>query len=266
MPPPVQNAPSEGAEQSRRPARAAGALRNLAMEESRRSFLRMVSHELRTPLNSVIGFSEIISRELYGPISDPRYRDHAQMVHQSGLRLLKLVNDVLDIARLEAGTMDLDLRPEEPLTALEEAMRGLSAEAAERTVRLQLSASAETPLVVADGRGLQTIFINLIQNAIAHSPAGGTVEIRSRTEGDEVVFEIADQGQGVSKEDLARILKPFEQAESALIRRSEGAGLGLAMVGLLCRAMNGQFSVRSNPGEGLTAVVRLSAVERFAAV
>jgi signal transduction histidine kinase len=266
MPPPVQHAVSDLEVQARRPVRATGALRNLAMEESRRSFLRMVSHELRTPLNSIIGFSEIISRELYGPLNEPRYRQHAQMVHESGLRLLKLVNDVLDVARLEAGAADLDLRPEEPLAAIEETLRNLGEEARARGVRLQLSASAATPPVLADSRGLRTIFFNLIQNAVAHSPENGVVEVLARADGEAVVFEVSDHGQGVSPEDLARILKPFEQAENALVRRSEGAGLGLAIVGLLCQSMNGKLTVRSNLGEGLTAVVRLPAAGPLKAV
>jgi signal transduction histidine kinase len=266
MPPSVHQTVTDEHAPPRRPTRAAGALRNLAMEENRRSFLRMVSHELRTPLNAVIGFSEIISRELYGPINEPRYRDHAKLIHESGHRLLKLVNDVLDIARLEAGAMDLDLRPENPLIAIEETLRNLADEARERGVRLQVSASAQTPFVLADSRGLRTIFANLTQNAVAHSPAGGVVEIGVRRDGEDVLFEISDHGQGVSADDLARILKPFEQGENALVRRSEGAGLGLAIVGLLCQAMDGRLTVRSSPGEGLTAVVRLPVAPPLAAV
>jgi len=258
-PSPTTAAEEEGIRPRRSP-RPAGALRALALEESRRSFLRLVSHELRTPLNSIIGFSEIISRELYGPINDPRYRDHADMVHKSGLRLLKLVNDVLDIARLEAGAMDLDLRPEDPRGAVEEAARHLRADAEAASVDILITVPENAPLVIADPRGLQTVFQNLLQNAIAHSPRGGRVTVRARAEGDDLAIEVADQGQGVTEEDIARILKPFEQAESALVRRSNGAGLGLAIVGLLCRAMDGDFGVRSAPGDGLTAVVRLRAV------
>ncbi len=264
MPPPVQHAATTLDAPQRRPGRRrAGALRNLAVEENRRSFLRMVSHELRTPLNAIIGFSEIISSELYGPINEPRYRDHAKLIHESGYRLLKLVNDVLDIARLEAGAADLDLRPEEPLSALDETLRNLADAARDRGVRLQISAAADTPPVLADSRGLRTIFSNLIQNAVAYSPVGGVVDIVTRVDGADVVFEISDHGEGVSPEDLARILKPFEQAENALIRRSEGAGLGLAIVALLCQGMDGKLTVRSNPGEGLTAVVRLPRVGKL---
>jgi signal transduction histidine kinase len=229
----------------------------LALEESRRSFLRMVSHELRTPLNSIIGFSEIISKELYGPIGDARYRDHAQLVHESGLKLLKLVNDVLDIARLEAGAMDLDLRPEPVASALQEAVSSLTREAERRAVELTLESACAIPQVIADPRGLQTIFVNLIQNAIAQSPKGASVLIQTSVQGGLVVVEIADHGKGVPQEGLALMLRPVEQAESALVRRTDGAGLGLAIVGLLCEAMGGRFSVRSNPDQGLTAVVKL---------
>jgi signal transduction histidine kinase len=235
------------------------------MEESRRSFLRIVSHELRTPLNSIIGFSEIITRELHGPLNEPKYLEHAKIIHESGLRLLKLVNDVIDIARLEAGAMDLDLHPSDPVVAVEEAMRTLASEAAAKRVRLQFSAQDGVRPVLADGRALQTVFGNLIQNAIAHSPDGETVQISMRDAPHEVVVEIKDRGKGVAPADLDRILKPFEQAENALIRRSEGAGLGLAIVGLLCKAMDGKLAVSSSPGEGLTAVVGLPVVSESAA-
>lgn len=257
MSPSVTTSADEHRIRPRRTPRPAGALRALALEESRRSFLRLVSHELRTPLNSIIGFSEIIARELYGPINDPRYRDHAELVHKSGLRLLKLVNDVLDIARLEAGAMDLDLRPEDPRGAVEAAARNLRTEIEAASVAVVIEVAEDAPLVIADPRGLQTVFHNLIQNAVAHSPPGGRVSVRARVEGEDLAIEIVDQGQGFSDDDIARILKPFEQAESALVRRSNGAGLGLAIVGLLCRAMGGDFGVRSALGEGLTAIVRL---------
>lgn len=266
MPPPIQQTVAAPDSPPRRPARPAGALRNLAMEENRRSFLRMVSHELRTPLNSIIGFSEIIAQELHGPINEKRYRDHAKLVHESGMRLLKLVNDVLDVARLEAGAMDLDLRPEDLRPAIEETFRTLADEAAARGVRLRAEGPSDRLTVVADSRGLRTILLNLVQNAVTHSPNGGTVEVKARNHEDDVILEISDHGDGVSPEDLARILKPFEQAENALVRRSEGAGLGLAIVGLLCQAMDGALTMRSNPGEGLTAVVRLPAAGPLRAV
>jgi signal transduction histidine kinase len=249
-----------------RPRRRPGALRAVAADDSRRSFLRVVSHELRTPLNAIIGFSEIIARELYGPINEPRYREHAELVRDSGLKLLKLVNDVLEIARLEAGAGDLSLHPEDPVAAAEEAIRTLASEAEKREVGVRIIALADTPRVIADARALNTIFQQLLQNAIAYAPKGSSVEITVAADGETVVLEVRDYGDGVAPDDLARILKPFEQAENALVRRSDGAGLGLAIVGLLCTAMHGRLTLRSVKGEGLSATVRLPAARRVEAV
>ncbi len=231
------------------------------MDEAKRSFLRMVSHELRTPLNSVIGFSEIINRELHGPISDPRYKAHAGIIRDSGLKLLKLVNQVLEIARLDAGTAELDLQPESATAAVRSAVRGLEEEAAARGVRVRQAAPDVLPLVMADARGLATILANLLQNAITFSPEGGEVTARIRVARDAVLFEVRDHGEGVAPQELHRLIRPFEQGENALVRRTEGAGLGLSIVSLLCREMHGSLALRSSPGKGLTARVRLPSVE-----
>ena len=240
------------------PSSAAG------MDEAKRSFLRMVSHELRTPLNSVIGFSEIINRELHGPISDPRYKAHAGIIRDSGLKLLKLVNQVLEIARLDAGTADLDIQPESPVAAVKSAVRGLEEEAAARSVHIRQVAPDAPPLVHADARGLATILHNLLQNAITFSPEGGEVTVRIRVARDAVLFEVRDHGDGVAPQELHRLIRPFEQGENALVRRTQGAGLGLSIVSLLCREMGGSLALRSSPGKGLTARVRLPSVDQGA--
>lgn len=242
--------------QLRRAARTPGELRRVAEEENRRSFLRMVSHELRTPLNSIIGFSEIIARELHGPLNEPRYREHAEIIRESGLKLLKLVNDVVEIARLEARAVDLDLRPEDPRPLIEDTLDDLQAEADAKGVRFEIDGQNEGR-VTADARALKTVLFQLLQNAVTYSPEGGRVRISIRASGANTVLDIADEGSGVPKRDIARILRPFEQGENALIRRSEGAGLGLPMARLLCEAMGGRLRLRSPPGEGLTATVRL---------
>ncbi len=232
-----------------------------SMDEAKRSFLRMVSHELRTPLNSVIGFSEIISRELHGPINDPRYKAHAEVIRESGLKLLKLVNQVLEIARLDAGTAELDLRPEAPSTAVHAAVRSVRAQADARAIDIEMTLDDAAPLVMADARGLETVLCNLLQNAITFSPEGGVVEVRVRPARASVLFEVRDQGEGVAPQDLHRMMRPFEQGENALVRRTGGAGLGLSIVSLLCREMGGALALRSSPGRGLTARVRLPSVD-----
>jgi len=238
-----------------------GAARRAAEEAGRRSFLRLVSHELRTPLNSIIGFSEIIARELHGPISDPRYREHAEMVRTSGLKLLKLVNDVIEVARLEAGVVDLDLRPEDPITVLEDVAETLAGDARARSVRLSIE-PAPTPWVLADDRGLRTALTQLVHNAIAFSPEGGQVRLCLRTTRDSVAFDVVDNGPGVPIQDLQRILRPFEQGADALTRQSEGAGLGLPIARLLTEAMGGKLRLHSEPGRGLCASIHLPVAPR----
>jgi signal transduction histidine kinase len=227
------------------------------VEERKQSFLRMVSHELRTPLNAIIGFSEIISRELYGPMNEPRYRDHAEIIRDSGLKLLKLVNQVMEIARLEGGAADLDLRPEPLEPCVEEAVGSLRAELESRGVTLLVEAAADLPPVMGDSRALKTVFTNLLTNAVQFSPEGGTVRVCLRRHGDAVMAEVRDQGAGLAPAEFARVMRPFEQGENALTRRAEGAGLGLPIARLLCETMGGRLRLRSQKGEGLTAVVRL---------
>ena len=221
----------------------------------------MVSHELRTPLNSIIGFSEIIACELYGPINEPRYREHAALVRESGLKLLKLVNQVMEIARLESDAADLDIHPEPLLPAVEEALSSFTTEAATRRVSFKVEAEPDLPAAMADARALKTILATLMQNALTFSPDGGEITIWLRRREASVWIEIRDQGVGVDPTQLPRLMRPFEQGEAPLTRRSEGAGLGLPIVRLLCRAMNGALRLHSAPGMGLTAMVRLPAAE-----
>ncbi len=233
-------------------------LRRAAEEAAKRSFLRLVSHELRTPLNSIIGFSEIIAGELHGPIGEPRYREHAEMVRDAGLKLLKLVNDVIDLARLEAGVIDLDLQAEDPLWVVEETAEALADEAALRQVTLRVE-GAETGPATIDPRALKAALTQLIQNAIAASPEGGVVRLALRRTPGGVAIDVADQGPGVPEGDIARLFRPFEQGENALTRRAAGAGLGLPIARGLCEAMGGKLRLHQHPGQGLCATLHLRA-------
>jgi signal transduction histidine kinase len=241
------------------PAKAAQApRRDAAFEAQKASFLRMVSHELRTPLNSILGFSEILTRELYGPMGAPQYKEYAQIIRSSGGRLLKLVNQVLEIARLEGGA-DLALSAEALDVAIDDVTGALAEEMAERDVTLNVDPACEAMLVMADARGLRNVLSNLLHNAVSFSPDGGEVRVSATQRGGMVEIEIADDGEGVDPDDLPRLLKPFEQGENALTRHGEGAGLGLAIVDLTCEAMGGKLKLVSSPGKGLTATVRLQA-------
>jgi signal transduction histidine kinase len=218
----------------------------------------MVSHELRTPLNAVLGFSEILSRELYGPLGAPQYREYAQIVNDSGLKLLKLVNQIVEIARLEGHVTDLDIAPEGLDEALGDTIEQLKPEIDQRQIAIAVPGAGTLPAVMADSRGLRTMLGNLLQNAVAHSPVGGQISVIARSlPGGMVEISITDQGPGVDPSELPRLLRPFEQGSCALTRSGEGAGLGLPIVDLLARAMNGALRLTSRPGSGLTAQLTL---------
>ena len=231
----------------------------VSIEAQKRSFLRMVSHELRTPLNSIIGFSEILSRELYGPLGAPQYREYAEHVRQSGLKLLRLVNQVLEIARLEGHVTDLEPTPELLDHAVDDVLDQLRDEIATRRIRVRVEDEGHLPAVTADPRGLRTVLTNLLQNAVSYAPEGGEVRLRARRTLGGVRIQIEDDGEGVAPEDIERLMRPFEQGQNALTRSSEGAGLGLPIVDLLCRAMGGALRLVSEPGHGLRAEVVLPA-------
>jgi len=219
----------------------------------------MVSHELRTPLNSILGFSEILAAELYGPLGAPQYREYAEIIRDSGHKLLKLVNQVLEIARLEGNAVDWDPRPEPLGPAIEEVLEDHETEAAERQVTVQLAGADALPAVLADARGLRTVLSGLIHNAIVFSPPGAVVRIAACADGSAVEIEITNPGEGLDPADLPRLLMPFEQGGNALTRAAHGAGLGLPICALTCRAMGGRLALRAAPDQGVTASVRLPA-------
>jgi signal transduction histidine kinase len=219
----------------------------------------MVSHELRTPLNAVIGFSELIARELHGPIGDPRYAEHARLIRESGLTLLSLFNSVIDLARLEQGAMELTLRPEPLEEIVAEALADAAPAAAAREVRLVRMLDADADRVVCDRRGLRKVLGALLSNAVAASPAGAAVTLTTRRRTERVFLEVRDDGPGLDPADIPRLMRPFEQGENALVRRCEGAGLGLPIARLLSREMGGRLHLEAELGAGVRATVRLPA-------
>ena len=242
-----------------RPEPTAARRAAVMMDAQKRSFLRMVSHELRTPLNSIIGFSEVISKELCGPLGSPQYREYAEHVRQSGLKLLKLVNQVLEIARLEGHVTDLDPTPELLDHAVDDALDSLREEINARRVRVIVADEGRLPGVVADPRGLRTVLTNLLQNAVTFSPEGGEVRLSARRIPGGVRIMIEDDGEGIDPADIPRLMRPFEQGQNALTRSTEGAGLGLPIVSLLCQSMGGGLRLGNLPGHGLRAEVVLPA-------
>ena len=228
-------------------------------QEQTRSFLRMVGHELRTPLNSILGFSEILAGELYGPLGAPQYKEYAAIIHDSGQRLLKLVNQVMEIARLESGSIEWEPQPEPLEAALDEVLATFGHAIAERRIEVEIVRPEALPAVTADPRGLRTVLSGLIHNAVVFSPEGSKVRISADRQDGSVVIVIANEGAGVDPEELPRLMKPFVQGQSAPACEPEGAGLGLPICALTCRAMGGRLTLASGKGQGVRASVRLPA-------
>ncbi|MDP1616039.1 sensor histidine kinase KdpD [Phenylobacterium sp.] len=249
----------ERAAELRQARRAAHLRLESRAEEYRRSFLRMVSHELRTPLNSILGFSELISAEIYGPLGAPEYKDYANLIRDSGQKLLALSNQVLEIARLESGAADLAARREPLDHVLDDVLDGLADEMRARKAEVVVAGQGALPDVIADPKGLRTALAALLSNAIVHGADGGEIRIEATLWDGEVRIDIIDQGPGVDPRDIPRLLRPFEQGENALIRRREGAGLGLPLAFMLCKGMGGSLTLTSRTEGGLCARVRVPA-------
>ncbi|MGH6992395.1 MAG: sensor histidine kinase, partial [Caulobacteraceae bacterium] len=210
---------------------------------------------LRTPLNAINGFSEIMVGELFGPLGDPRYAQYSRDILASGEHLLALINDVLDMAKIEAGKLSLELRP----LSLEEAALDAIAVVRHRAETAGLSLEIDfppLPLVAADPRALKQVLLNLLSNAIKFTPRGGKVRLTGSLqrmgENEAVSVSVIDTGIGVAPEDLPRLMKPFEQAGDAQAR-GDGTGLGLALCKSLVEIHGGNMELQSRPGEGLTA-------------
>lgn len=234
------------------------AARDPALDERRRAFLRAISHELRTPLTSIIGFSEIIAAELYGPLGAPQYREYAEHVRRSGRRLLKLVNQVLEIARLEGGVADMALAPHPLVHLLDDVSDLLREDLQARNGRIVVANEADLPTVRVDARAARDLLFNLIQNALLHGPVGGAVDIRARPAGRQVVIEIEDAGPGVDPAEIPGLLTPFQQDDGSSTT-AHRIGLGLPIARLLAEAMGGGLTLSSPEGRSLTAIVTLPA-------
>lgn len=222
-------------------------------------FLANMSHELRTPLNAIIGFSEMISSALLGPLGNDKYREYGQIIHESGGHLLELINDILDLSKIEAGKMDLHLEPV-PLKALISGCMALVADQAKRaTLMIYQDVPEDLPLVLADSLRLRQVMLNLLSNAVKFTPGGGAVGVVARlAPGQKAVgIEVRDSGIGMSKEGMERAMQPFGQVDSHLARKYQGTGLGLPLARRLMELHGGSLTLKSIPGRGTTVQLGL---------
>jgi two-component system cell cycle sensor histidine kinase PleC len=224
--------------------------------QTKSRFLANMSHELRTPLNAIIGFSEIMGSGMFGTLGSEKYQEYCRDILTSGHYLLEVINDILDMSKIEAGRMKLDMEQLDLSKTLTESLKVVSGRAAEKS--LQLRADVEGIMsVVADRRAIKQIIVNLLSNAVKFTPDGGRVVVRGRLSGDSIMLMIADTGIGIAPQSLSRLGRPFEQVESQLTKTYHGSGLGLAIARSLTSLHGGSMRLRSKLGTGTVVCVTL---------
>ena len=224
--------------------------------KAKSEFLANMSHELRTPLNAILGFSEVLQSELFGPLGHARYREYAEYVHKSGAHLLDLINDVLDLSKIDSGRMELKESDfavaelvEEAVVMMRDKARGHCSLAVEMGVNL--------PHITADKRLIKQVLLNLLSNAIKFIPDGGRVTMRAFQDEAGVVLQVADTGIGMDAEELRIAFSPYGQIDSKIARQHQGTGLGLPISRALAELHGGSLDAESRKGSGTTITLRL---------
>ena len=226
-----------------------------ALNTGKSRFLANMSHELRTPLNAVMGFADVMKSKLFGELS-PRYQEYAELIHESGGHLLDLINDVLDMSKIEADKYQLSLDQFDAREAISGALRLVRMQADTAGIFLRGQLPTDPLDVDADKRALKQIVLNLVSNALKFTPKGGSITVAAEARGTELVLSVADTGIGIAPEDLERLGKPYEQAGDSS-DRARGTGLGLSLVRAFSELHGGAMRIESILGEGTTVTVRL---------
>ncbi len=226
-----------------------------AANAAKTAFLANMSHELRTPLNAILGFSDIIARQSMGPDAE-RYAEYAGDIHTSGAHLLNLINDLLDVSKIEAGKMEIDPQPLDPWHALTTVRRIMESKARARNQSLTFTIAAGTPWPIADERAFHQIALNIVSNALKFTQDGGRIEVSCRKgEGEGVLLVVADDGPGIEPDKLERVFQAFSQVDNRYDRNGGGTGLGLSLVRGLINLHGGRVWIESEFGHGTKVFV-----------
>ncbi|MGD8422358.1 MAG: ATP-binding protein [Methyloceanibacter sp.] len=227
-----------------------------AANRAKSEFLANISHELRTPLNAIIGFSEVMQQSLFGPLGHEKYQEYARDIYSSGEYLLEVINDILDMSKIEAGRMTLDLGDVDVADIVQDSMKVVSQAAAERGIALERQGPEHFP-IQADRRYLKQIFLNLLSNAVKFSQDGGRVDVRLTRSNGQLKIAIKDTGIGIAQTDIAKLGRPFEQVENQFSKSHQGSGLGLAISRALVELHGGTIEIKSREGYGTTVTCSL---------
>jgi two-component system cell cycle sensor histidine kinase PleC len=237
----------------------------LTLAESRKDFLTAISHDLRTPLNAILGFSEMITKEMAGPVNNARYLEYAQIIHSSGVHVLSLVNDLLDLSKLDAGKLELQLEPVEILKIIIDCVRLVSAQANRDHIGIAVHVFDGVDRLCGDSKRLRQMLLNLLSNALKFTPVGGEVVIDVFRRGEDIAISVSDTGIGIRAEDIPKVLEPFGQVESEMSQRNPGTGLGLPLTKELAELHGGSLTMESNIDVGTTVTILLPPEAKTAA-
>ncbi len=225
-----------------------------AANKAKSEFLANMSHELRTPLNAILGFSEILLAGMFGPIGSPKYEEYAKDIHESGKHLLNVINDILDMSKIEAGQMKIRCETIDLSPLIEESLRLTAIPAEEKAIRIEQRVAPGLAMI-ADRRSMKQILLNILSNAVKFTEPGGRIALRARKVGDNVVITIADTGIGIPKAALSKIGHPFEQVQSQYAKSNGGSGLGLAISRSLVTMHGGRLKILSRERKGTVVSV-----------
>jgi len=227
-----------------------------AANQTKSEFLANISHELRTPLNAVIGFSEVMENGLFGPIGNQKYVEYARDIHESGRYLLEVINDVLDMSKIEAGRTNLEIDSVNAGEIIKDSVKVVAPTASERSIEVKYSGLKKLSLQ-ADKRALKQILLNLLSNAVKFTPEAGEVTVRMSKAKGHAKISISDTGIGIPEPELGKLGRPFEQVENQFTKSHRGSGLGLAISRSLVELHGGQFEIKSVVGKGTTVICHL---------
>ena len=227
-----------------------------AANRAKSEFLANMSHELRTPLNAIIGFSEVMETALFGPLGSSRYEEYARDIHSSGAYLLGVINDILDMSKIEAGQFSMDREEIDLHPLIHETVRVVSLQAAEKSITVETHI-ADSMTLFADRRAIKQIAINLLSNAVKFTGQGGHISVRARNVANALMLTIEDNGCGIPKDALNKLGRPFEQVQNQFSKNHAGSGLGLAISRSLAELHGGALKIRSTEGSGTIVSVRI---------
>jgi two-component system, cell cycle sensor histidine kinase PleC len=227
-----------------------------AANRSKSEFLANMSHELRTPLNAIIGFSEVMTSEFFGPLGSAKYSEYAADIRKSGHFLLDVINDILDMSKIEAGRTDLEFSTVDLAGVVDDVMRLIGPRAAESGITVKQDLR-KIDSFTADRRALKQVIINLMSNAVKFTPEGGTITLAGQSDSKSITLSIIDTGIGIPQRDIEKLGRPFEQVENQFTKTRGGSGLGLAISRSLIELHGGTLSIQSSIGKGTTVKVIL---------